>query len=1315
MFVPGCLATQPDPPEPTAPQPAPVEPRPADTSPPFAPGLIEYPSLSPDGSTLVFSWAGDLWAVGRSGGHATRLTAHPADETRSAFSPDGSMLAFESDRNGARNLYVVPLTLTNGAVAAGPVRRVTNADAAQLLAGWSPDGTELYYSARQEPEIYRHVRMWRAPLDGGPCTRLTDAFGRLARSSPDGSKIVFTRGFWIFERPAYRGSGDLDLFMYTPADGSFEQITEFDGNDGDGFLTPDGSVVFISSRDGQNNLWRLAPGKTDEDRRALTQLTHFAPGDEATIGHGVLDLGVSRDGSTAAFTVWDTLYALDLTRAGADPETVEVYCSADTDSLDTRHEDLSHQASEAALSPDGDTMAVIARGEVFVRSVDEGRPTRRVTRTAGREEDLAWSPDGRHLYFSSDEPGTPAIRRASVTLSREDIEPDDNTKADEDETDDATQEDGASKGDGGADDAAPAAAPPDDGVSGTWSCTAVSSAPDAPPDGIPFTLEVRLDGDSFSGTLSVPLMYDGPISGSWEAASRTLSFIVSVDDGEGSVTLEIGEGELTGSARAGEVTFTITGERVAGLPAPETETSAEADKPKKEKDEESKIDYGERWAGALRFDVETFVEDAAGASRPMPSPDGLKLLYVRGLGDLVLVDLKTGERRVVYEHWDEPELVWASDSRHVVYAVQDEDFNSDIWLRDVLDPDAEPVNLTRHPDSDTSPRLSHDGKVLYFRSDRAGDNWDYDVWAVDLDKELEGMRPYELDDYFKDAAKAAKKLKPIDPVESEEPDGDAAEPEPAEPAADGAQAAGENAAAADEGEAGADDEAADKEEEDEALEPLEFDAADAYLRVRRLTSHPGSEGDLMITPGGDRVLYSASLDGGNSLYSVDYKGAERKTVQSGSVSNVTMSLTGDKAVMVRSGQAMTVPPAGGKAETVAIDANITIDVAAEQRVKFDEAARILGTSFYHPTLKGLDWAALTERYRSLAVRARTSGSFNRVVQRLFGELEGSHTGISGGGGYSASEPGHGCLGVEAEPVAGGYRVTRVITGSPADRDASRLDVGDVIVEVGETVLADEGETPRVDLHAALEGTVGEETLIRVVRVDPEKPEYVIITPISGGAESNLRYEQEVLDRRARVEELSDGRLGYLHIRGMGASNVRDFERDLYAAAHGKDGLIIDVRDNGGGWTTDILLSSLTAPAHAFTVPRGADFNTMPRDAYPRDRRLIYGYARPISVLINENSFSNAEIFAHAIKTIGRGRLVGTRTFGGVISTGAARLIDGTTVRVPFRGWFLPDGADMESNGAVPDVPVEIGPPDEAAGRDPQLDAAARELLERAGG
>jgi tricorn protease len=143
----------------------------------------------------------------------------------------------------------------------------------------------------------------------------------------------------------------------------------------------------------------------------------------------------------------------------------------------------------------------------------------------------------------------------------------------------------------------------------------------------------------------------------------------------------------------------------------------------------------------------------------------------------------------------------------------------------------------------------------------------------------------------------------------------------------------------------------------------------------------------------------------------------------------------------------------------------------------------------------------------------------------------------------------------------------------------------------------------------------------------------------------LLYDKWIKDNRKAVDELSGGKLGYLHIRGMNFPSFYKFEEELYSAGAGKDGLIIDVRENGGGSTADHLLTVLTQPAHAITIPRGGG------PGYPQDRRVYATWSKPIVVLCNQNSFSNAEIFAHAIKTLKRGKLVGTPTAGGVISTG----------------------------------------------------------------
>ncbi len=1218
LLAPGCLAggSISTPPAPSTAAAAPIpaatpawERFSADSA--AAVGFPQHPSISPDGQTIVFAWAGDLWCVPSSGGAASRLTAHPATEAASSFSPDGSLLAFESDRDGARNLYIMPVlpAPAGGHLLGGAPRRITVSDRPQTLGGFSADGSELLFSSSHEPSIYRSPRMYRVPIDpslppGAPTTRLTDAFGASPRASHDGETILFSRGRPDFTRPAYRGSGDQDVFTLHLPTNTFTRLTTFNGTDGDAFPLPDGSVVFISSRDGQNNLWKLAPGATDESPSNLKQLTFFQPESPVTedgtasIAHGVRDLHVSRSGKWAVFAVWDTLYRLDLTQESPQPVPVPLLATGDTADLDYERTNLARQISEAALSPDGKTLAVIARGEVFLRATDEGRPTRRVTHTVGRERDLAWSPDGRILYFASDESGNYSIYQATVALTRDDLKlPTETPK--------------------------PAAKPDPDPTPADPN--PVDPPPPAEPPGTP-------DPDPQQPPTPETPASDSP------------------------------------AAEPGPEPAAAAEPATADDPKPADKSG----EPNKKKDKAP--DHGKRWQDSLRYTIEPLIDTPAEERSPTPSPDGTKLLYIRALGDLILRDLATGEERTLLTGWNEPDVSWAGDSRHIVFARQDLDFNSDIFLLDTADADARPINLTRHPDMDVSPRLSADGKVLVFLSDRAGENGDYDAYALNLDERLDGLPDYELAQHYKDAAAAVKKRKPLSPD--------------AKPA-----------------------------------EPYTFDTDNAYLRVRRLTSIPGRQSNLQITPAGDRIAFTAEIDGKRSFFSIDHKGGDRKTLDASSVGNVTVSLTGDKFLYLKSGQAYTVPPAGGKVESLPIDAPVTIDIAAQQRQKFLEAARTIGARFYHPTLKGLDWPGLTERYLSLAMQTRTSDEFNRVVGLLFGELDGSHLGIWGGArsGRSSDTDGPiGHLGIDVEPAVAdgengrpGYRITRILPGGPADRRWSRLEVGETIVAVDGRPLGNPGDArPAIDLAAALAGKANQETLLELVRADGGGTRFALITPISTAANGAIRYEDEIARRRALVDKLSGGRLGYLHIRGMSMTYVRDFERDLFAAGEGKDGLIIDVRDNGGGSTADILLSSLTAPRHATTIPRGADPATVPPDAYPRDRRLIYAWSRPISVLINENSFSNAEIFAHAIKNTNRGTLVGTPTYGGVISTGAFTLIDGTTVRLPFRGWYLPDGRDMENNGAQPDLPIPQTPTAEAAGEDPQLEAAVSELLQR---
>jgi tricorn protease len=1119
-------------------------------------GLPQHPSLSPDGRRILFAWQGDIWSVERSGGGATRMTAHDADERRTAFSPDGSHVAFESARDGYTNLYITDPMFRN-------IRQVTFGDQGALLGGWTPDGAHLYFAGTRSHSINRERQTYSVPVAGGPVEPLLGCLGRSPSVAPDGDRVAFVRGRSAWSRRHYRGPAAREIWVYDRPGDSFTQVTTHLGNDGQPRYLADGSMLYLSDRDGAVNVYHLPADATDGAR--ARRLTNFEEDD-------VRDLAVSQDGSTAAFVVWDRIYTLDLTRDGALPQPVDVWAPGEYAYAPEESIRLNDEVTEAALSPDGKTYALVARGEVFVQAAEGERPARRVTDTVWREQHIVWSADGETLYFVSDQDGMRGIYSAVVTLDEVDVRGEDEKPAEEEE---ANEESAAG--------------------------------------------EAAEDGDA-AGDES--------------------------DDVDEAVA-ESDEEPTTGEDAADEA---------------EEEVEEEPEPRRKE------------WARALRFETHPVLVESSDDYEPQPSPDGKYLAFRRGLGQIWLMDIESGETSLVHDHWTLESYIWSPDGSMMAVARDDRDNNADIWIFPI-DGSAEAVNVTRHPDNDYFPTWSADGKILAFASDRIR-NDSFDVYAVYLDRSLEGLPDYELNQYYEDAISAAKKRKPIKPSDDEksdeEPDEDTEEtPEDAD--------------------------------EPSLFEQLDLD--DAYLRLRTIANTQASETGVLMTPGGDRLIFNAFGDE-SGLYSIKWDGSERTRLDSGG-GDKRLNLSGSKLTYVHGGRARSVSPGGGKVETLDFGASIVVDIAQQQRQKFLEASRLLGEIFYHPTMKGLDWPALTEKYLDLVMQTRTDSEFELVASMFIGELNASHLGVynRGRGGGSGQPVGY--LGAVYDLVDDGYRVTHVYDEGPASADASRLDVGDVIVAVEEQSVPTEAL-----LEQAMAGTIGKEVLLTVRRADAVEgeTELVLIEPISWSAERMLAYYDEVERNAALVEEWSDGRLGYVHIRSMDMSSLHRFERDLYAVANGKDGLLIDVRSNGGGWTADMVLASIMVQPHAYTVQRGADPTYT--EGYPQDRRLIYAYSKPINMLCNEQSFSNAEIVSHAFKTLGRGTLVGQQTYGGVISTGGTTLIDGTWVRLPMRGWYLPDGTDMELNGAMPDIVVPQTPEDEVAGFDRQLKVAVDDLLER---
>jgi tricorn protease len=312
-------------------------------------------------------------------------------------------------------------------------------------------------------------------------------------------------------------------------------------------------------------------------------------------------------------------------------------------------------------------------------------------------------------------------------------------------------------------------------------------------------------------------------------------------------------------------------------------------------------------------------------------------------------------------------------------------------------------------------------------------------------------------------------------------------------------------------------------------------------------------------------------------------------------------------------------------------------------------------------------------------------------------MNASHTGISGGG-----EPDRDALqtrypGFELEPDASGfYKISYVYKRGPADKDFVKLAAGNYLLAVNGVPLKSGDNYWR--LYTLAPGRRFELTVNS--KPSPEGAWTTRVDAVNAGAYGTLQYEKWVEERRQLVDKLSNGEIGYLHIRQMNAPALRKFERDL-ADNHFKKAIIIDQRFNPGGGIDQELLEILSQRQYQYTKNRDSVQITRPQR----------GFFGPIVVMENERSTSDAEVFPDGIRTLKLGKIVGVTTYGAVIGTGAYRLIDGASIRTPGSGLWNVNGTNLENYGVPPDVYVDNTPDDFLKGRDAQIEKAVEVLKE----
>jgi len=491
-----------------------------------------------------------------------------------------------------------------------------------------------------------------------------------------------------------------------------------------------------------------------------------------------------------------------------------------------------------------------------------------------------------------------------------------------------------------------------------------------------------------------------------------------------------------------------------------------------------------------------------------------------------------------------------------------------------------------------------------------------------------------------------------------------------------------------------------------------IDWDDIHLRVTRPGNNLASEGSISRNgrwiayrsdPGND--LYMVSVDG-SIVQRMTFGGTTPRMIRWSKSSETIYFLDAAGALRNVSAKNSGLSPAlaaslGSSANTVSFTAKMTINRDEEFLQMFDQSWRALANNFYDAQYHGSDWKKVRERYRPLVAHVALKEDLYALISLMLGELNASHLGVTGS--RTSPEEITADLGLLFDETyrGPGLKIAEVLKRGPADKRNLNLKSGDIILSIDRTAIDE-----KTNVSSLLNGKVGEAVLAEVTSnpADPKAKRKVELQAVDRFPEiSNLMYQRWIEKNAETVAKLSKGTLGYIHIPSMDEQGLEQFVRSLYSDNFDKDAIVIDVRFNGGGFAHDQILNYLGAREHTYFRQRDGGEGLVLRSY---DRK----WTKPSVVLINNRSYSDAEIFPSAFRTLGLGKVVGQATGGMVIGTGATRLIDGSMFRLPRTGVYTVKGVNMEREGVVPDVPVQAVPEDLAKGIDAQLNKSVEVLL-----
>jgi tricorn protease len=672
-------------------------------------------------------------------------------------------------------------------------------------------------------------------------------------------------------------------------------------------------------------------------------------------------------------------------------------------------------------------------------------------------------------------------------------------------------------------------------------------------------------------------------------------------------------------------------------------------------------------------------------SAPVISPDGKTVAFIRDAKELRALDLESKQERVLAKGYlteSNRGVAWSPDNKWVAYVgVSASSFRN---LFAVPAAGGEARAITAMPNGySNNLTWSPDGTYIIFNTAQRTEPGE----AVRVDLVLRA--PQFREDRFRDLFK------------NEPPTREPGERRPeATPAPSNAPATrGESSPAP----------------AREPVKPVEI----VFDNIRRRVSILPVGVDVIaqtISPDGKSLLLTATAEGQQNLYiySLDELSREpavarQLTSTPGGKSFAQFTPDSKEVFYLEQGRITSMPIETRQARPVAVTAELDVDFDVEKIEVFRQAWTYMRDGFYDDKFHGVDWNAVKAEYAPRIAGAQTPDEMRRLLNLMVGELNASHMGVAAGPRPQGSPepPASARLGLrfdrEEYERSGRFKVAEVIALGPA-AITRVISIGNYVTEVDGTPLSASSNLDEIMMHG-----VNRRIAIKVsTTADGANAREVVLRPINMATEKNLLYLQWVEANRAYVDKISGGRLGYAHMNDMSEGALRRLYMDLDADNRARDGIVIDIRNNNGGFVNAYALDVIARRGYMMMTPRG--FPTAPARSVLGQRALEL----PTILVTNQHSLSDAEDFTEGYRTLKLGKVVGEPTSGWIIYTGGRALVDGSTIRMPAVRITTLDGKTMELNPRPVDIPLTRPIGEGLTGKDSQLDTAVRELSAQLG-